>query len=147
MNIATFSPALVLLFVGALLWILMDVHIRDMTPAQKWLAPLLILFLAIFNHVLRLQIGAAAYGKMIILTMHLPYFLLFLYLTKCGVIKMIFMIFSALIFTSPTVIVSSLVRHLFPDSSWIMLLSNLLAYAAMLLLAQCIFRRSFNYLL
>lgn len=147
MNIATFSPALVLLFVGALLWILMDVHMRELTPVQKWLAPLLILFLAAFNHVLRQQIGPAAYGKMIILTMHLPFFLLFLYLTKCGVIKMTFMIFSALIFTSPTVIVSSLVRHFFPGSSWIMLLSNLLAYAATLLLAQFIFRRSFNYLL
>jgi len=45
MNIETFSPALVLLFVGALLWILMDVHFHDFTGRKKWLAPLLILLL------------------------------------------------------------------------------------------------------
>ena len=147
MNIATFSPALVLLFVWALLWVLMDVHFRELTRVQKWLTPLLILLLAAFNHVLRLQIGAAALWKIIPLTMHLPFFLIFLYLTKCGVIKMLFMILSALIFTAPAVIVSGLVQRFCPGGSWVMLLSNLIAYAATLLLAQFVFRRGFNYLL
>ena len=45
MNMTTYSPALVLLFVWALLWILMDVHFRDLTRVQKWLTLLLILLL------------------------------------------------------------------------------------------------------
>ena len=143
----TYSPALVLLFVWALLWLLMDVRFRELTRAQKWLTPLLILLLAVFNHMLRLQIGAAALWKIIPLTMHLPFFLIFLYLTKCGVIKMTFMILSALIFTAPTVIVSGLVRQFLSGGSWAMLLSNLITYAVTLLLAQFIFRRGFNYLL
>ena len=147
MNMTTYSPALVLLFVWALLWILMDVHFRDLTRVQKWLTPLLILLLSVLNHVLRQQAGAAVYEKMIPLTMHLPFFLIFLYLTKCGVIKMVFMILSALIFTAPTVIVSSLVRQNLSGASRAMLLSNLITYAVTLLLAQLIFRRGFNYLL
>ena len=147
MNMTTYSPALVLLFVWALLWILMDIHFRELTRAQKWLAPLLILSLAAFNHVLRLQIGAAALWKIIPLTMHLPFFLIFLYLAKCGVIKMTFMILSALIFTAPTVIVSGLVQRFLSGGSWAILLSNLIAYAVTLLFAQFIFRRGFNYLL
>ena len=122
----TYSPALVLLFVWALLWLLMDVRFRELTRAQKWLTPLLILLLAVFNHMLRLQIGAAALWKIIPLTMHLPFFLIFLYLTKCGVIKMTFMILSALIFTAPTVIVSGLLRQFLSGGSWAMLLSNLI---------------------
>ena len=78
MNMTTYSPALVLLFVWALLWILMDIHFRDLTRVQKWLTPLLILLLSVLSHVLRQQVGAAVYEKMIPLTMHLPFFLIFL---------------------------------------------------------------------
>lgn len=53
MSLTTFSPALLLLFVWALLWIMMDIHFRDLTKVQRWLVPLVILALAVFNHVLR----------------------------------------------------------------------------------------------
>ena len=147
MNIATFSPALVLLFVCALLWILMDVHFRDLTRTQKWLVPVLILLLAVFNHLLRLHLGAAAYGKLLLLTMHLPYFLLFLYITKCSVIKMAFMILSAVVFMAPTIFVGNFVKRLFDDSSLGLLLANLVTYALVLLLAHFVFRPGFNYLI
>ncbi len=144
---ATYSPALVLLFVWALLWIAMDIHFSSLTPLQKWLTPTLILLLSAMNHILRQQIGTPTYGKIIVLTMHLPFFLLFLYITKCGIIKMAFMIFSALIFTAPTVIISGLIHQTHPDSPWILLISNLFSYAAILLLVQFVFRKGFNYLL
>lgn len=147
MNIATFSPALVLLFVCALLWILMDIHFRELTRFQKWLIPLVILLLAVFNHVLRLELGAATYGSLIILTMHLPYFLLFLYITKCGVIKMTFMILTAVVFMAPTVFVGNFVKQFFADSPWGLLLANLVTYGSVLLLAQFVFRQSFHYMI
>ena len=147
MNLTTYSPILVLIFVWILLWILMDIHFQTLTRGQKWLVPLLILFLALFNHILRNQIGAAAYVKGILFTMHLPFFLIFLYISKCSAIKMLFMILSALIFTAPTVIVSGLIRRFFPDISWVMLLANVSTYVLTLLLAQFVFRKGFNYLL
>lgn len=147
MHIVTYSPALALLFVWALLWILMDIHSRELTRIQKFLVPILILLLAVLNHILRLQIGSAAYGKMIPLTMHLPFFLIFLYITKCGVIKMFFMILSALIFTAPAVMVSNYVLQSQYNDPMILLISNLIVYIAMLLIAQLIFRQGFNYLL
>lgn len=147
MNIATFSPALVLLFVCALLWILMDVRFQDLTKTQRWLTPLLILFLCVFNHILRVKLGPAAYSKLLFLTMHLPYFLLFLYLTKCGGVKMAFMIFSAVVFTSPTIFIGNIVKSAFASSPLALLLANLLTYLAILLLAHFVFRQGFNYLI
>ena len=147
MNIVTYSPALVLLFVCALLWILMDIHLGELTRTQKWLFPLLILILVVFNHILRQQLGLAVYSKMIFLTMHVPYFLIFLHITKCGAIKMVFMIFSAVVFTAPTILVGNLTKQLFAGSNPALLLSNLVTYGIVLLMAQFIFRPGFNYLI
>ena len=49
MSISTFSSAMALLFVAALLWILMDVHFYDLSKKQQWAVPVIILLLAIFN--------------------------------------------------------------------------------------------------
>lgn len=149
MNIATFSPALVLLYVFALLWILMGIRAQSLTRTQKWLVPLLVLALAILNHMLRFRLGSVVYGKTLFFTMHLPYFLLFLHLSKCGVIKMAFMILSAVVFMSPTIIVGNFVKRslLFSTSARALFLANLLTYAIMLLLVYVVFRKGFNYLI
>ena len=70
MSITVYSPALTLLFVWALLWMMMDIHFRDLTPVQKWLVPLLILLLAVGNDALRAYLGSAAYARTIMMTMH-----------------------------------------------------------------------------
>ena len=147
MSLTTFSPALLLLFVWALLWIMMDIHFRDLTKVQRWLVPLVILALAVFNHVLRERMGSEYISHAMWLTMHLPFFLLFLYITKCSVIKMAFMILSAFTFTAPTIVVSSVVMRHFGNSQWMLLVSNLVSYALILLLVQFVFRRGFNYLI
>ena len=147
MSLTTFSPALLLLFVWALLWIMMDIHFRDLTKVQRWLVPLVILALAVFNHVLRERMGSEYISRAMWLTMHLPFFLLFLYITKCSVIKMAFMILSAFTFTAPTIVVSSVVMRHFGNSRWMLLVSNLVSYALILLLVQFVFRRGFNYLI
>ena len=147
MNLMTFSPALTLLYVCALLWILMDIRFRELTPAQKWLFPLVVLLLCVFNHVLRLHIGPIAHSKIFILTMHLPYFLLFLYLTKCGIVKMAFMILTAVIFMAPTTFIANYTKGFIADSPWRLLLINLVTFGIVLLMAQFIFRRGFNYII
>ena len=147
MSLTTFSPALLLLFVWALLWLMMDIHFRDLTKTQRWLVPLAILALAVFNHVLRERMGTEYVGHAMWLTMHLPFFLLFLYITKCGVIKMAFMILSAFTFTAPTIVASNVIMRHFGSSRWMLLVSNLISYALILLLVQFVFRRGFNYLI
>ena len=148
MNIATYSPALALFFAVALLWILMDVRYQTLTNKQKWMIPLLILALGIGNHVLRSQIGSAMYGRLIFLTLHLPVFFLFWYLTKHTTSKMVFMILTAVVFTSPTIIVSNYVQaHFFATAPLALLWANLTSYALILLLAQFVFRTGFNYML
>lgn len=147
MSIATFSPAFVLLFAWALLCILMDVHYQAFTPVQKWSIPLIFVVLAAFNHILRVQIGSPAYGKMILLTLHLPTFLVFRQITKCSVIKMIFMILSALVFTAPAIIISNIIRDNFHAGSEALFFANLATYTVMLLLAYFVFSKSFHYIL
>ena len=147
MSISTFSSAMALLFVAALLWILMDVNFYDLSKKQRWAVPVIILLLAIFNQLLKQQVGPEMFGKMIVLTMHVPFFLLFKYLTRCSAIKMVFMIFSGLVFTSPAVIASGVTRRHFNNDPRIALSLNIVVIIGMLLLAQLVFRDGFNYLL
>lgn len=148
MNIATFSPALALLYAFCLLWILMDVDAKAFSRMQCWVVPAAVVALCITNQLLRGLLGSAVHGKLLLFSMHLPTFFLFLYITRRGVVKTAFMILTAIVFTAPTVLIGNLVRRtLFEGSPQALLLSNVFSYALMLLLAQFVFRSSFNYLL
>ena len=145
MRLETFSPALTLLFVAVMMCMMMDIHYAALTKLQKWLAPLIVLALMVMNHLLHVYHGVYA-ERYMWLTMHLPFFLLFLWLTRCGVIKMAFMILSAFTFTAPTIVLSNFVMMLLPDDRWALLASNLISYLAILALVQFVFRRGFNYI-
>ena len=148
MNITTYAPALVLIYVFALLWILMGADLKSLSRRDRGVIPLVALVLCFANDLLRKLIGPAAYGKLLFLFMHLPTFFLFLYIAKRGVIKTLFMILTALVFTTPTVFIGNAVRRvLFVDSPLALLLANVISYAVMLLLAWSVFRKAFNYLL
>lgn len=148
MNIATYSPALTLLYVFVLLWILMGLNLKSLHRTQRWLIFSAIAVLCAANHLLREFLGQATYGKLLFACMHLPTFFLFLYIAKRGIIKTAFMILTALVFTTPAVLIGNLVRRvLFADSPQALLLTNLISYMLMLLLAYFVFRSGFNYLL
>ncbi|MBR5572754.1 MAG: sensor histidine kinase [Oscillospiraceae bacterium] len=147
MNLVTASPLLVAIYVAVLLWILMDLRFAALRPTEKIVIPLLILLLGIGNHLLRVHLGAETYAPLVFLTLHLPYFFIFLYLTRCGPFKMAFMIFTAVVFTAPTVHVSNALRtEGVADRVGVMLVANLLMYAVLLALAQFVFRKGFNHL-
>ena len=136
-----------LLYAWALLWITMDVRFCALTRAQKWLAPSLLLLLAVVNQTIGVLWGRGVLSRLLPLTMHLPVFLFFLYVTKCGVIKMVFMILTAMVFTSPIVLVTTYCKGMIPLESPLVLLINLGVCAVMLLIVFLIFRRGFHYLL
>ena len=148
MNIVTYSPALTLLYVFLLLWILMEIDPKSFNRTQRILVPLITIFLCISNHLLRELVDSFTYGKLLIFCMHIPTFFLFLYIGKRGIIKTAFMILTATVFTAPTIFIGNFVRRtLFEGSPQALLLSNIISYALMLLLVQLIFRSGFNYLL
>lgn len=148
MNIATFSPVLALIYVFALLWILMGVDGKALSRTKRLVFPAALAALCAANQILRELLGAAAYGKLLFFSMHLPTFLVFLYVAGRGAVKTAFMILTAIVFTAPTVLLGNAVRRvLFESSAEALLLSNLISYGLMLLLALCVFRSSFNYLL
>ena len=148
MNIVTYSPALTLLYVFLLLWILIEIDPKSFNRTQRILVPLITIFLCISNHLLRELVDSFTYGKLLIFCMHIPTFFLFLYIGKRGIIKTAFMILTATVFTAPTIFIGNFVRRtLFEGSPQALLLSNIISYALMLLLVQLIFRSGFNYLL
>ena len=55
MNLVTASPALVVVYVGLLMWILMDLHFAALRPSEKVWVPLAAIVLAVGNHLLRVQ--------------------------------------------------------------------------------------------
>ena len=148
MNIATYSPALTLLYVFALLWILMGVDPKAFSRKEHLLILFVLVLLSGGNHLLRELIGPATYGKLLFFCMHLPTFFMFLHIAKRGIIKTAFMILTALVFTTPTVLIGNLVRRvLLTDLPHALLLANLISYILMLLVAQFVFRNGFNYLI
>ena len=147
MNLVTYSPAMTLLYVCALLWMTMDVHFRDLPPRQRWVVPLLIALLAAVNQAIRMPGGSDAMSRLLPFTMHLPVFLLFLNLTKCGIIKMVFMILTALVFSAPVALVTSYFKQIIPLDSSLMLLINLVTFIVIFLAVFLIFRHGFHYLL
>lgn len=142
----TSSPGMLLLFVGAFLWMIMGIRFRDLSAVQKWAAPILILTLAVFNEWLRIQFDMAFVRKIFLLTMQLPFFLIFLYLAKYGPLKTLFAIFSAMIFSSPPTIAIRAIRYIVPTGAWTAYFFDAACYALTLLLTRLIFRRGFNYL-
>ena len=148
MNIATYAPSLTLMYVFGLLWILMGVDLKSFSRRDRWVIPFVALFLCFANDLLRKLVGQAVYSKLLILVLHLPTFLIFRYLTKYSLIKTAFMILTAVVFTSPSILAGNLVRNmLFVGDKNALLISNLIVYALILLLAWFVFRKSFHYLL
>jgi len=145
MSIIAFSPALTLLYVFVFLSMLMGVDWKKLDQKKRWQMLGAVLILCVGNHLLR-DLLSPAYGKYMLFFLHLPTFLLFLYIAKRGVIKTAFMILTAIVFTTPTVLISNLFNHFLPVGSFQWLL-DLVCYSLMLLLTQYVFRSSFNYLL
>lgn len=147
MNVSSQSPALTLLYVFALLWILMDVDLKKLSRIQRlFLLPAFVL-LCSANQILSILLGPRVYGKLLILSMHLPTFLFFLFITKRGIIKTAFMILTAMVFSAPPTIVANILKNHLGAGEAAVMVSNVSAYILMLLLAQFVFRKSFRYVL
>ena len=148
MNIQTFSPALVLVFCWILICILMGIDIKNLPPKKKTALAVSFIVLAVFNHMLRDILGSASYSDTILFTLHIPTFVFFIRLTGCSVIKMFFMIMTALVFTSPTVILWSVAKRFFLfDSAAALFITNFVSYVIIFALAFFALRKSFRYLL
>ena len=147
MNIGTYSPALTLVFAWGLIWILMGLEWKKLSGTQKYVFIGSLLLLALLNQGLRMQLGNALYSKLIALTMHVPAFLMFRWLTGRSTIKVIFVILSVIVFTAPIVLVGRAMEFYFEADSITMFLANLLVMAVMVLVSGVLFRHGFLYLL
>lgn len=147
MNITASSSALPLAYVFALLWILMGVDIKTLSLKKRWVSLGAITLLCVYNEVLSSLIPASTYRRHLLLNMHLPMFLLYLYIARRGVIKTGFMILTALVFSAPPMIVGNILHNQFSVSMPGLLIIHIIVYLLMLLLAFFVFRNVFIYLL
>ena len=147
MNISASSSALTLVYVFVLLWILMGVDIKALSRKKRWVSLGAIVLLCVYNEVLSALIPSSAYGRLLFLNMHLPMFLLYLYIARRGIIKTGFMIMTALVFSSPPVIVGNILHNWFSVGILGVLISHIIVYLLMLLMAFFVFRSVFGYLL
>ena len=147
MNISASSSALTLVYVFVLLWILMGVDIKALSRKKRWVSLGAIVLLCVYNEVLSAMIPSSTYVRLLFLNMHLPMFLLYLYIARRGVIKTGFMIMTALVFSSPPVIVGNILHNRFSVGILGVLISHIIVYLLMLLMAFFVFRSVFVYLL
>ena len=146
MNISASSSALTLVYVFVLLWILMGVDIKALSWKKRWVSLAAIVLLCIYNEVLSALIPPSMYSRLLFLNMHLPMFLLYLYIARRGVIKTGFMILTALVFSAPPMIVGNILHNQFSAGALGVLISHIIVYLLMLLMAFFVFRSVFGYL-
>ena len=147
MNISASSSALTLVYVFVLLWILMGVDIKALSRKKRWVSLGAIVLLCVYNEVLSALIPSSTYGRLLFLNMHLPMFLLYLYIARQGIIKTGFMILTALVFSAPPMIVGNILHNRFAVGMLSVLISHIIVYLLMLLMAFFVFRSVFGYLL
>lgn len=147
MNISASSSALTLVYVFVLIWILMGVDIKALSWKKRWVSLSTIVLLCVYNEVLSRLIPSSVYGRLLFLNMHLPMFLLYLYIARRGVIKTGFMILTALVFSAPPIIVGTILHNRFSVGALGVLISHIIVYLLMLLMAFFVFRSVFGYLL
>lgn len=147
MNISASSSALTLAYVFVLLWILMDVDIKTLSRKKRRVSLGAIVLLCVYNEALSMLIHPSIYGRLLFLNMHLPMFLLYLYIARRGIIKTGFMILTALVFSAPPMIVGNILHNRLSVGTPGVLISHIIVYLLMLLLAFFVFRSVFSYLL
>ena len=147
MNISASSAALTLAYVFVLLWILMGVDIKALSRRKRWVSLTAIVLLCAYNEVLSALIPSSTYGRLLFLNMHLPMFLLYLYIARQGIIKTGFMILTALVFSAPPMIVGNILHNQFSVGTLGVLISHIIVYLLMLQMAYFVFRSVFGYLL
>lgn len=144
---AVYSTGLLALFGCAMMWMLLGVRWQALSRWQRILTPILFTLLSAINQFAMIWLGRPGYGKLGLLYLQLPLYFIFWYLSSYRGIKLLFVLLTAVIFTSPTILVAIAVKSFFIQSSWAILIANLISYGLILILVHVLFQPGFHYIL
>ena len=137
------SSITIIFYACAVMYLLLDVHFSKLSGKQQIGGILFFIFFLMLNILAQVVLGYQLYGKFYLLFTQLPVYVLFLFLSKYRGIKLFFVLLSAVFFTSPVMILSSIVRCFFVPSIWF----YLLCYFILIVVINVFFKNSFHYML
>lgn len=137
------SGIMIIFYACAVMYLLLDVKWTKLSQKRKlWSTVYFIVFIAL-NVSAQIYWGVALYGKYYLLFTQLPVFILFLIISKYKGIKLFFVLLTAVFFSAPVMMFTSILRSFMVPPLWV----YLVGYLIMLLLIKRFFKDSFNYML
>ncbi|MEG1176714.1 MAG: ATP-binding protein, partial [Ruthenibacterium sp.] len=145
--VAVASPALLLLFGGIIMCMLLDVRWCALSQARKMEAVLLFVAILLGNIVARAYCGNAVYAKFYFFFAQLPLCLLFHLVSRYKGIKLLFVLLTTIVLAAPSVVTALLLKSFCKPTVGVILAANLLSYAAVILLVRFFLQAPFHYML
>lgn len=140
---ALFFSLTIILYASSIMWMLLDVKFDKLSLNRKVSGLIFFAFLIILNISVQLIFGIAVYAKYYLLFTQLPVYMFFRIISEYKNIKLFFVLLTAIIASSPIMIVIAIIRYFFQAPLW----SYLGSYILMLFLVYKFLKKPFNNML
>lgn len=144
MNLKWILPSTMIIFYAcAVMYLLLDVKWTKLSSKRKLWGTVYSIVFIILNISAQIVLGYGLYGKFYLLLTQLPVFVLFLIISKYKGVKLLFVLLTAVFFSSPVMFITSVLRSFIVPPIWV----YLLCYLLMLVIIKRFFKEAFNYML
>lgn len=144
MNIYDIFPGTVIIFYAcSVMYLLLDVNRSMLSPQKKLYGTIYFILFIALNMSAQILLGPSLYGKLYLFISQLPVFFLFLIISRYKGIKLVFVLLTAVFFTSPLMTFLSVLGKFFKPPVTLYLVSAII----MLFIINKYFKQSFHYVL
>lgn len=141
------SPLLVLLYGITIMYLLLDIKLRDVPKKNLYLLLVLAVAVVSVNIFILKNYPIATYGKFYPLLVHIPVCLGFSIISKFKGWKLAFVLFTAIVFSTPLIVIPFTIGSFFAYNPYVILYTHWATYLPMIYLVNKYFCPSFHYML
>lgn len=134
---------MLVIYACTVMYLLLDVHLHKLTQKRRLGGILFFVAFIICNISAQAMLGYQVYGKFYLLFTQLPVYLLFRLVSNYKGIKLLFVLLTTVFFSSPIMMVTSVLRHFFELPIW----TYIVFYIMFLVLIHRYFKGAFNHML
>ncbi|MEG1547445.1 MAG: ATP-binding protein [Clostridia bacterium] len=144
---AVASSALLILFGSVVIYLLLDVRLRDLSRRRRAVVLVLFTLVLLGNIIARIYFGNATYSKFYLFFVQAPLFVLFCMASRYKGVKVLFVLLTAIVLTAPTITIAMIIKKACEPTILMILASNVISYAIVIFLVYRFLKPSFNYML
>lgn len=133
----------IILYASSIMWMLLDVKFDKLPLKRRVSGVVFFIALILLNIIIQSFLGMEFYTRYYLLFTQLPVYIFFRIVSNYRNIKLLFVLLTAVIASSPVMITITVTRHFFPVPFWV----YLVCYIVMASLIYKFFKNPFNYML